>query len=227
MGPKTRPERSEHDLFRTELVNLIDQRHELVRLAGLINWQAFADEWSPQFVSTTGRPALPTRLMAALLYLKHAYALSDEDVVERWCENPYWQHFSGEQYFRHELPCDPSSLVRWRQRIGEAGCEWLLAQTIEAAKGAGVIKRRSLDEVVLDTTVQPKAMAHPTDSRLLNRAREQLVDAAKDAGIELRQSYARVGRAAEHQAGRYGHARQYRRMQRERRQMLCGRRRPH
>lgn len=215
MGPKPTDERSDHDLFRTELVNLIDQRHELVKLAALIDWQAFAQKWSPQFESTTGRPALPTRLMAALLYLKHVYALSDEDVVERWCENPYWQHFSGERYFRHELPCDPSSLVRWRQRIGEEGCEWLLAHSIEAARRAGVIKRRSLDEVVLDTTVQPKAIAHPTDSRLLNRAREHLVAAAQDAGITLRQSYARVGKAAEAQAGRYAHAKQYRRMQRE------------
>jgi IS5 family transposase len=215
MGPKPTEEHSEHDLFRTELVNLIDTRHELARQAELIDWQAFADEWSPQFTSTTGRPALATRLMASLLYLKHLYALSDEDVVERWCENPYWQHFSGERYFRHDLPCDPSSLVRWRQRIGEAGCEWLLAQSIEAARKGGVIKRSSLDAVVLDTTVQPKAIAHPTDSRLLNRAREQLVDAAQEAGISLRQSYARVGKAAEHQAGRYAHAKQYRRMQRE------------
>lgn len=215
MGPKPADERADHDLFRTELVNLIDHRHELVRLGELIDWQAFADEWSQQFTSTTGRPALPTRLMAALLYLKHVYALSDEDTVERWSENPYWQHFSGERYFQHELPCDPSSLVRWRQRIGEAGCEWLLAQSIEAAKSGGVIKRQSLDTVVLDTTVQPKAIAHPTDSRLLNRARQQLVEAAQDAGIELRQSYARVGKAAEHQAGRYAHAKQYRRMQRE------------
>lgn len=215
MGPKPVDERSDHDLFRTELVNLIDHRHELVKLGELINWQAFADEWSPQFISTTGRPALPTRLMAALLYLKHVYALSDEDTVERWSENPYWQHFSGERYFQHELPCDPSSLVRWRQRIGEAGCEWLLAQSIAAATKGRVIKRASLDEVVLDTTVQPKAIAHPTDSRLLNRAREQLVNAAQHAGITLRQSYARVGKAAEHQAGRYAHAKQYRRMQRE------------
>jgi IS5 family transposase len=215
MSPKLADERTEHDLFRTELVNLIDQRHELVKLAQLIDWQAFADKWSPQFESTTGRPALPTRLMAALLYLKHVYALSDDDVVERWRENPYWQHFSGERYFRHDLPCDPSSLVRWRQRIGEEGCEWLLAHSIEAATRAGVIKRGSLDTVVLDTTVQPKAIAHPTDSRLLNRAREQLVDAAQGAGIALRQSYARVGKAAEHQAGRYAHAKQYRRMQRE------------
>jgi len=153
--------------------------------------------------------------MAALLYLKHAYALSDEEVVERWIENPYWQHFSGEKYFRHELPCDPSSLVRWRQRLGEAGCEWLLAHSIEAAKKAGVVKRASFDTVVLDTTVAPKAIAYPTDSRLLNRAREQLVAAAQDVGIALRQSYARVGRTAERQAGRYAHAKQYRRLQRE------------
>jgi IS5 family transposase len=66
--------------------------------------------------------------------------------------------------------------------------------------------------IVVATTVQPKAIAHPTDSRLLNRAREQLVDEAKANGIELRQSYARVGPRAEQQAGRYAHARQFRRM---------------
>lgn len=214
MGPK-QAEDGDQDLFRTELVNLIDQRHELVRLGALIDWESFSRQWSPQFVSTTGRPALPTRLMAALLYLKHVYALSDEDVVARWVENPYWQHFSGERYFRHDMPCDPSSLVRWRQRIGEEGCEWLLTHSIDAATKAGVVKRRSVEQVVLDTTVQPKAIAHPTDSRLLNRAREQLVEAATDAGIELRQSYARVGKRADHKAGRYAHARQYQRMRRE------------
>jgi IS5 family transposase len=214
MGPKTTAS-ADQDLFRMELVNLIDARHELVKLAELIDWQAFSDEWSPQFTSTTGRPALPTRLMAALLYLKHLYALSDEDVVERWCENPYWQHLSGERYFRHDLPCDPSSLVRWRQRIGEEGCEWLLAQSIEAAKAGGVIKRRSLQAVVLDTTVQPKAVAHPTDSRLLDRCRVQLVQAAQAAGLALRQSYAKVGPLAAVKAGRYAHAKQFKRMRRE------------
>jgi transposase, IS5 family len=122
MGPKLADERHEHDLLRMELLNLIDQRHELVRLEKLIDWQSFEQCWSPQFTSTTARPALPTRLMAALLYLKHAYAVSDEDVVERWCENPYWQHFSGERYFRHELPCDASSLTRWRQRTRASRC---------------------------------------------------------------------------------------------------------
>lgn len=188
MGPKPRSDVREQDLFRMELVNLIDQRHELVKLAALIDWPAFVEAWGPKFESTTGRPALDTRLMASLLYLKHAFALSDEDVVPRWVENPYWQHFSGQCYFQHELPCDPSSLVRWRQRIGEEGCEWLLEHSIKAAMSAGVVKRQSLDTVVVDTTVQPKAIAHPTDSRLLNRAREQLVAAAQQAGITLRQA---------------------------------------
>jgi IS5 family transposase len=212
MRAKPASDAHDQDLFRLELVNLIDQRHELVRLGALIDWQAFESQWGPQFASTTGRPALPTRLMAALLYLKHVYALSDEDVVERWCENPYWQHFSGERHFQHTLPCDPSSLSRWRARIGEEGCEWLLAQSIAAAAKAGVLKRTSLATVVIDTTVQDKAIAHPTDSRLLNRAREQLVQAAQADGLALRQSYARVGKRTEVQAGRYAHARQFRRM---------------
>ncbi|WP_284616231.1 IS5 family transposase [Aquabacterium humicola] len=215
MGPKPPGESSDQDLFRTELVNLINQKHELVRLAALIDWEVFAQQWGPKFETTTGRPALSTRLMASLLYLKHVYALSDEQVCERWVENPYYQHFSGERYFQHELPCDPSSLVRWRQRIGEEGCEWLLEHSIEAARKAGVIKSESLRTIVVDTTVQPKAIAHPTDSRLLNRAREHLVAAAKGAGIALRQSYARVGKAAERQAGRYAHAKQWKRMRRE------------
>lgn len=215
MAPKPTDDRSDHNLFRTGPGNLIDRRQELGKLAALIDWQAFTEQWSLHFESTTGRLALPTLLMAVLLFLKHVYALSDEGVVERWCENPYWQHFSGERYFRHEPPCDPSVLVRWRPRIGEEGCEWLLAHSIEAAARAGVIKRRSLDEVVLDTTVQPKAISHPTDSGLLNRAREYLVGAAQDTGITLRHSYARVGKASESQAARYAHARQYRRMQRE------------
>jgi IS5 family transposase len=107
---------------------------------------------------------------------------------------------------------DPSSLVRWRKRIGEEGVEWPLTETIEAAKRSGTIQATSLSTIVIDTTVQPMAIAHPADSQLLIRAREQLVDEAKASGIELRQSYARIGPRAELQAGRYAHARQYRRM---------------
>ena len=137
MGPRDDRHTPQDDLFRSRLANLLDQRHPLVKLAERIDWSVFEQEWGELFTSETGRPAAPPRLIAGLLYLQHAYDLSDEAVVERWVENPYWQYFCGETYFRYELPIDPSSLTRWRQRIGEEGAELLLAQTVEVAKQAG------------------------------------------------------------------------------------------
>ena len=90
-GPSTkhRPRPPEQDdLLRPRLVDLIDMRHELVTLAGLIDWEFFEREWAGFFPSTTGRPATSPRLVAGLLYLQHAFRLSDEAVVARWVENP-------------------------------------------------------------------------------------------------------------------------------------------
>jgi IS5 family transposase len=210
---KHRPRSPEqNDLFRPRLVDMIDLRHELVALAALIDWEFFEREWAGFFPSTTGRPATSPRLVAGLLYLQHAFRLSDEAVVARWVENPYYQHFTGETFFQHRPPIDPSSLTRWRRRIGEEGVEWLLTKTIEAGRGSGAVEDASLDEVAVDTTVMEKNIAHPTDARLVERARAQLVELAREAGIELRQSYARLAPRLAAQVGRYAHARQFKRM---------------
>ncbi|MDR3410701.1 MAG: IS5 family transposase [Formivibrio sp.] len=211
MGPKSPPPGSK-ELFRQELVEMIDIQRPLVKLAALIDWRVFEREWSGFFPSTLGRPALPPRLVAGLLYLQHTYGVSDEVLVERWVENPYWQHFCGETYFQHELPCNPSALTRWRQRIGEEGVEWLLTQTIEAARTGKMVEKRSFDKVIVDTTVQEKAIAHPTDSRLLERVRIKLVKLAKDGGLKLRQNYNREAPRVAVQIGRYAHAKQFKRM---------------
>lgn len=200
------------DLLRPRLVEMIDLRHELAKLAGLIDWEVFEREWSGFFPSKTGRPATPPRLVAGFLCLQHAYRLSDEAVVARWVENPYYQHFTGEVFFQHRPPIDPSSLTRWRKRIGEEGVEWMLTQKIEAGKASGAIDDRSLRRVAVDTTVMEKAIAHPTDSRLYERARAQLVALAQEAGVELRQTYARLAPRLARQVGRYAHARQFKRM---------------
>ncbi|PTR18578.1 hypothetical protein C8J28_1072 [Cereibacter azotoformans] len=76
----------QNDLFRPRLVDMIDMRHELVTLAGLIDWEFFDREWAGFFPSITGRPATSPRLVAGLLYLKHPFRLSDEAVVARWVE---------------------------------------------------------------------------------------------------------------------------------------------
>lgn len=211
MGPKPELPQS-GQLFGYPLLAHLNQRHPLIRLAALIDWDAIERVAGDTFQSKRGRPAARPRLIAGLLYLQHAYDLSDEEVVWAWVENPYWQVFTGETYLQKEPPIDPSSLTRWRQRLGEAGVEELLAQTIEAAKRATVIKPASIKRVIVDTTVMEKAIAHPTDSRLLERAREQLVKAAQECGLTLRQNYNREAPRLALQAGRYAHARQFKRM---------------
>jgi transposase, IS5 family len=141
------------DLLRPRLTDMIDIRHELVKLAALIDWECFEREWAGFFPSDKGRPATPSRLVAGLLYLQHAFRLSDDAVVARWIENPYYQHFTGETFFQHRPPIDASSLTRWRGRIGEEGVEWLLTKTIEAGQAAGALTDKSLERVAVDTTV--------------------------------------------------------------------------
>lgn len=191
---------------------MIDGRHELVRLAALIDWAWFEREWAGFFPAGEGRPATHPRLVAGLMVLQHAYGLSDEAVLARWVENPYFQHFTGETFFQHRLPIHPSSLSRWRGRIGEEGAEWLLTRTIEAAQASGAVTSNSLSEIAVDTTVMEKAIAHPTDSRLYERARRSLVALAGRTGITLRQTYNRLAPRLAAQAGRHAHARQFRRM---------------
>ena len=211
MKPR-KPPAEQDDLLRARLVEMIDMRHELVKLAALIDWEVFEREWSEFFPSHTGRPATSPRLVAGLCYLQHAFALSDEAVVARWSENPYWQHFCGETFFQHRLPLDPSSMTRWRKRIGEEGVEWMLTQTIEAGKRAGMVKSNDLKRVTVDTTVMEKNIAHPTDAKLYEKARRKLVGLAREAGIGLRQNYNRLAPRLAGQVGRYAHARQFKRM---------------
>jgi IS5 family transposase len=210
---KAKPKGPEQDdLFRARLVEIIDMRHELVKLAALIDWDFFEREWAEFFPSEAGRPATPSRLVAGLLYLQHAYDLSDEAVVARWVENPYYQHFCGETFFQHRPPIDPSSLTRWRNRIGEEGAEWMLSKTIEAGRTSGAVDDQSLERVSVDTTVMEKNIAYPTDARLYERARQKLVALAREAGVDLRQSYSRLGPRLARQVGRYAHAKQFKRM---------------
>jgi transposase, IS5 family len=211
MGPKDKYPMN-GDLFQQPLVELINLKHPLVKLAELIDWSVFETRWATLFTSRTGRPASSSRLIAGLLYLQHTFACSDETLIGTWVENPYWQHFCGETYFRHEPPIDPSSMTRWRQRIGEEGVEWLLTETIEAARRGKLVKAKSFEKIIIDTTVMEKAVAYPTDSRLLERSRQHLVKLASTLGITLRQNYNREAPRRALQVGRYAHAKQYRRM---------------
>ena len=158
----------------------------------MIDWERIETTLAAHFVSERGLPSLPPRLVAGLLYLQI------------------------------KLPIDPSSLTLWRKRIGEEGVETLLLITINVARRGDILKASSLDKIIVDTTIMPKAIAHPTDSRLLEKSRQHLVKLADENGIELRQNYNREAPRLAAQVGRYAYARQYKRMKKRSRRCAQG-----
>jgi len=210
---KPRDERQK-DLFRPALNQIIDMGHPLVRLAGEIDWEFLEQRFAAVCEAGPGQPPLPVRLIAGLFILKHTHSLSDEALCARWLENPYYQYFCGEQTFRHELSFERSSMSRWRARLGEENLAGLLQESLSVAHKTGAIETKDLERVAVDTTVQSKAIAHPTDARLLYRAIEKLVVLAKREGVVLRQSYLRVAKRAAIMVGRYTHAHQFKRARR-------------
>ena len=182
------------ELFQLRLSEMLDARNPLYRLAQQIDWAALDQEFGALYHAEIGRPGLPTRLLVGLHYLKYTFNESDEEVVAKWVENPYWQYFCGYEFFQHEVPCHPTALVKWRQRLQAEGLEKLLAQVLATGLRTGAIKPEEFASVIADTTVQEKAIAFPTDARLAHKARVTVVREAQRAGVELRQSYTRVGK---------------------------------
>jgi len=213
MRPK-QPKKADHDdLFKARLDQIINMKHELVILADKIDWTWLDEQIAPYF-SEHGRPGEPVRFMLGMFILKHTHALSDEQVWDRWVESPYFQYFTGEEFFQHVLPHERSGMSHWRNRVGDK-LDILLAESLRIAHDSGALKKSDLARVTVDTTVQPKNITFPTDAKLLLVAIQQLGKLAKEHGLPLRQSYARVAKRAAIKVGRYAHAKQFKRMNRE------------
>src|SRR5271168_1068254 len=214
MRPKEQRESGQKDLFRARLDPIIDMSHPLAKLAGSVDWKFLETRFGAAYTDKPGHPRLPTRLMAGLAILKPMHDLSDEVLCARWVENRYFQLFCGEELFQHEPPFDRSSMTRWRQRMGEQKLAALIQESLNVATRTGAAKPGDFAKVIVDTTVQPKAVAFPTDAKLMHRARERLVRLAKRHGVALRQSYERVGKYALIRHQRYAHAKQFKRANR-------------
>ena len=213
MRPKKHRTTGSGDLFRARLDQIINMKHELVQLAGKVDWDWIDGEIAPLY-SDKGRPGIETRFAIGLLLLKHIYGLSDEGVCERWVYDPYFQHFTGEEFFQHEFPHERSDLSHWRKRLGDK-LELLLAESLRVAHESGALRTRDLKRVTVDTTVQPKNISFPTDAKLLHAAIKGLNRLACKHGVRLRQSYVRIAKRAAMMAGRYAHAKQFNRHRRE------------
>lgn len=173
-------------IFDTPLERFINLEHELCVLSSQIDWDSIDKEFSVYF-SEIGRPSVPIRRMVGLLLLKHIYNLSDEAIVDRWIENPYWQYFSGEKVFQIQKPFDPTEFIHFRNRIGKEGAEKLLKVSVQLFG-----KEAQEKEVLIDSTVQEKNITYPTDAKLHKRIIEKVNKIAKQEGIVLRQTYTRT-----------------------------------
>lgn len=166
----------------------LDPRQPLKQLAEQLPWAEFEQAFG-KYYSAEGRPAKPVRLMVGLLLLKQMFNQGDETVVAAWVQNPYWQYFCGMSEFQWQVPCDPSDLVYFRQRIGEAGLQRML-QVSAQMHGAAAQEK----EVVVDTTVQEKNITHPTDTKLTHKIIRRCWKLADRNGIKLRRRYRKAVR---------------------------------
>src|SRR2546423_5312000 len=207
MRPKKHETTDASDLFRARLDQIINMKHELVQLAGKLDWEWLDGEIAPLY-SDKGRPGIKTRFVIGLLLLKHIFALSDEEVCERWVYDPYFQYFTGEEFFQHAFPHERSDLSHWRKRLGDK-LELLLAESLRVAHEAGALRTNDLKRVTVDTTT------FPTDAKLLHAAIKGLNRLARRHGVQLRQSYLRIAKRAAMMAGRYAHAKQFNRHHRQ------------
>ena len=173
------------DAFQIPLMHFIKNDHELVQLSKKIDWDTLEENLSQYYCAENGRPGIPIRLIAGVLMLKRMFDESDESVLDRWVENPYWQYFCGETYFQHELPFDRTELIKFRKRIGDKGAEQILKISIDLYPKKEVKEK----EVLIDTTVQEKNITYPTNAKLQKKVIENCRKIARKEKIQLRQTY--------------------------------------
>ena len=180
------PDSNQPSFLLPSLKEQLDPNHPIYQLNERINWSVIEEDFKKLY-SHTGRPAKPVRLMVSLLLLKQLEDLSDEQVIRRWVDIPYWQYLSGETHFQWKPPAASSDLTHFRKRIGKKGAERLLKLSIDLFN-----PKIQKEEVVIDTTVQEKNITYPTDSKLAKKVIDTCRNIAKQEGIPLRQSYSRV-----------------------------------
>ena len=174
---------SQKNLFYGSLMDMLDTNDPLIQLADTIPWSKFEIEFK-KYYTGEGRPPKPIRLMVGILLLKQLKNLSDESIVEYWKQNPYFQYFCGFSDYQASVPCHPTELVKFRNRIGKKGMEFIFKMSVELH---GTAAEES--QVIVDSTVQESNMTFPTDGKLAIKIVIHLIRIAKKENIKLRRSF--------------------------------------
>jgi IS5 family transposase len=168
-------------MFELRFADRLNPDHELLRAAALIDWDSLQEALS-KYYSPLGRSGKPIRLMVGLHILKHRFNCSDERAVEELHENAYWQCFCGFETFQTGVLLEPTSLVKFRNRLGSEGMKQIETVLLRTWGQMGLVKTK---KIAADTTAQPKNIAYPTDVDLLHRIREKIVQKIKRVRQEV------------------------------------------
>lgn len=209
MRPRT--EAKTLEIFKVRLEEIINKAHPLVKLSEAINWKEMEEKLSKKYSEKMGAPAKEIRMMVGLQYLKYMNNESDEMIVRKFVENPYYQYFCGNEYFEHSLPINSSSMTRFRGRMGKESIEEMFKEIVKSARRSRQLKEKDFEQLNVDTTVQEKAISFPTDAKLYYKMLKALVEEARSRGIKLRQSYKFVSKKALAKQAGYAHAKQMKR----------------
>ncbi len=170
-------------LFSGTFMEMLDSNDSLIVLADNYPWSKL-ENYLQQFYTGIGRPPKPIRLMVGLLLLKQLENLSDENVVLQFKRNPYYQYFCGNSDYEPKEPCHSTELVKFRNRIGKEGFEYIFKLSVEMHGEAA-----EESQIIIDSTVQESNLTFPTDGKLALKIIIHLMRTAKKEKIKLRRSY--------------------------------------
>ena len=170
-------------LFSGTFMEMLDSNDSLIVLADNYPWSKL-ENYLQQFYTGIGRPPKPIRLMVGLLLLKQLENLSDENVVLQYKRNPYFQYFCGSSDYEPKEPCHSTELVKFRNRIGKEGFEYIFKLSVEMHGEAA-----EESQIIIDSTVQENNLTFPTDGKLALKIIIHLMRIAKKENIKLRRSF--------------------------------------
>ena len=171
------------NFIKENLIDQIDKKDKLVCLAKKINWDSFGKKFKDLYASN-GRPSLAIRKMVGLHMIKYMYNLSDDKVLEYYKHSAYVQHFCGETEMQKTLPCSNGAMSQFRRRIGEEGCKYIFQESVNI-HGDKIYE----EDVVVDSTVQPKNITYPTPTKLLAKVIGYCYYWSKQFGTPLNKCY--------------------------------------
>ena len=179
-------------LLEDKLFTKLNPKNKLYKLKDMVNWSELEARALPNIqIKQLGRNKKDHRVMLALSMLQAMYNGSDSFTEEELKENVYWQYFCGYEYLQANLDVSEATIRRFRNALGEDGYNEILKELLRIGLKVGALKKKDLDSVIIDTTVQIKNIKHPHDVYLMETAREKIVALCKRLGVPLNETYAK------------------------------------